>query len=75
MLQVRLWALQRPCLRHLHTTGIAKATPVASSSSAKSTAPAKWSPNSIRTGVIAQKRGMAVLWNNQGVRVPVTVLQ
>ncbi|KAG6868233.1 hypothetical protein C0993_005933 [Termitomyces sp. T159_Od127] len=86
MLQLRLWTLQcqRPPLslaaisraRHLHTTGAAKAAPVAGSSKAAEPAePAKWTPNSIRTGVIARKRGMGVLWNDQGVRVPVTVLQ
>ncbi|KAG6917948.1 hypothetical protein DXG01_017132 [Tephrocybe rancida] len=78
MLQLRLWALPRaPLARQLHTTGIAKATPVAGTSAAKPTepAPAKWTPNSIRTGLIARKRGMAVLWNDQGVRMPVTVLQ
>ncbi|KAG6874224.1 hypothetical protein C0995_003770 [Termitomyces sp. Mi166 len=84
MLQFRLWALQRPPLgavRHIHTTSVAKATPVASSSQSKAQSktetqpPAKWTPNSIRTGVIARKRGMAVLWNDQGVRLPVTVLQ
>jgi hypothetical protein len=41
----------------------------------KNVAPTKWSPDSVRTGVVARKRGMTALWNDQGVRIPVTVLQ
>ncbi|KAF9435943.1 54S ribosomal protein L9, mitochondrial [Entomortierella beljakovae] len=40
-----------------------------------STQPAKWTHESVRTGVIARKKGMTAVWDEWGVRIPVTVLQ
>lgn len=37
--------------------------------------PGKWTPYTQRTGVIARKRGMTSLWDQEGRRWPVTVLQ
>ncbi|KAG0081275.1 54S ribosomal protein L9, mitochondrial [Podila epicladia] len=40
-----------------------------------STQPATWTHKSLRTGVIARKKGMTAMWDEWGVRIPVTVLQ
>lgn len=69
-------------VRHLHASGTLNAiTEEAASSTspakpeAADSEPKKWNASSIRTGLIARKRGMTAVWNDQGVRVPVTILQ
>lgn len=82
MFALRAACLRRPLnilqLRQVHGYAADKAPAVTLSSSgatSEDAKPNKWTANSIRTGLIARKRGMTVVWNDQGVRVPVTILQ
>lgn len=54
---------------------VVAATFHSSTFSSQATPAAQWTVDSIRTGVIAKKKGMTSVWSETGVRMPVTVLQ
>lgn len=57
----------------IHTTKTAQQA--APADNATATPSSSWTPQSIRTGVIARKKGMTSMWDDKGVRMPITVLQ
>lgn len=61
--------------RYVSNKTVASVGSIATVEPVPSAAEAKWTPNSVRTGLIARKRGMTSIWTDQGARNSVTVLQ
>ena len=72
--RIRLPATARYLATTAETSTAADPTPVAESSTSPSE-PAKFTPYTRRAGLLARKRGMTALWDQDGRRWPVTVLQ
>jgi len=60
--------------RFLHTS-VSRFSKEASKATVAEKSVKKWTPDSLRTGVIARKRGMTTLWDEHGAQYPVTILQ